>query len=189
MSDAVSAMGGAAYDGIVRVEELGLQGMITLRGDLSDPDLKNAASGAAGVDMPGQGEINSVGDQAIAWMSPDELLVMTAYAEVEDKLAQIHESLKGHHFLAANVSDARALFQISGSGLRDVLAKLFPVDLSAEAFGPGRFRRSRMAQIPAAFWMPDEQTARIVCFRSVAEYAFNLLQDAAAPGGEVGLYG
>jgi len=60
--------------------------------------------------------------------------------------------------------------------------------MSAEAFGAGDFRRTRMAQIAAAFWMPAEGEARIVCFRSVAEYAFNLLKDAAAPGGEVGHY-
>ena len=43
-----------------------------------------------------------------------------------------------------------------------------------------------MAQVPAAYWMLDEETIDIVCFRSVAEYVFGLLEDAAEPGSEVG---
>jgi sarcosine oxidase subunit gamma len=71
---------------------------------------------------------------------------------------------------------------------REALAKLCPVDMTPGAFEPGMFRRTRMAQIPAAIWMPDADTVHIVCFRSVAEYTFNLLRDAVAEGGEVGLF-
>ena len=188
MSNAVSALNGASYDGFVRVEEIGLQGMITVRGDLSAPAVKNAVTGVTGVDMPGQREANILEDQGIAWMSPDELLVLTPYDEVEDKLALIEKGLKGQHSLAVNVSDARAVFRLTGQGVREVMAKLCPVDMSPDAFGPGQIRRTRMAQIPAAFWMPDAQSVQIICFRSVAEYAFNLLRTAAEPGGEVGLF-
>ena len=40
MSDAVSALGGVEYDGVVSVSENALQGMITLRCDLTAPILK-----------------------------------------------------------------------------------------------------------------------------------------------------
>lgn len=189
MSNAVSALNGASYEGFVRVEEIGLQGMITFRGDLASVKVKNAVTGVTGVDMPGQREANVLEESGIAWMSPDELLVMTPYDEVEDKLALIEKALKGQHYLAVNVSDARAVFRLTGSGVREVIAKLCPVDMSPDAFAPGQFRRTRMAQVPAAFWMPDAQTVQIICFRSVAEYMFNLLKTAAEPGGEVGLFG
>jgi sarcosine oxidase subunit gamma len=78
---------------------------------------------------------------------------------------------------------------VSGAGAREVLAKLCPVDLSPDAFTPGMFRRTRMAQVPAAFWLDAEDTFHLICFRSVADYAFNLLKTAALPGGEVGVYG
>jgi len=45
-----------------------------------------------------------------------------------------------------------------------------------------------MAQVAAAIWMTDAETIRIVCFRSVAEYVYGLLCDAAEPGGEVGYF-
>ncbi|MEM7441658.1 MAG: sarcosine oxidase subunit gamma family protein, partial [Pseudomonadota bacterium] len=94
----------------------------------------------------------------------------------------------GQHALAVNVSDARAIFQVSGPIAREVLAKLAPVDFSREAFRPGQFRRSRLAQVPAAIWADDEDIFRIICFRSVAEYVFNLLKVAAQPGSEVAVY-
>jgi sarcosine oxidase subunit gamma len=56
-------------------------------------------------------------------------------------------------------------------------------------FEPGELRRTRMAQVPAAVWMADAQTIRVICFRSVAGYVSGLLEDAAAPGGAVGYFG
>lgn len=42
-----------------------------------------------------------------------------------------------------------------------------------------------MAQIPAAIWMEPDGTFGVICFRSVAEYAFDLLKTAAMPGSAV----
>ena len=53
---------------------------------------------------------------------------------------------------------------------------------------PGMFRRTRMAQVPAAFWMVDDQTFQIVSFRSVADYVFSLLKVAAQPGSGVNFF-
>lgn len=187
---AVSALNGATVEGFARVADAGLQGMITLRGDLASAKVRKAVKDATGQDVPALRTINSGDSGAVAWMSPDELLVMVAYDQVNDTLAEIESALAGEHFLAVNVSDARAMFRVSGSGagVREVVAKLCPVDMAPGAFEPGMFRRTRMAQIAAAIWMPDAETVQIVCFRSVAEYTFNLLRDAVADGGEVGLF-
>ena len=160
--------------------------MITMRGDLASAKMKKAVKAACGADIPASQAVGLEGDNGVAWMSPDELLVMVAYEGVNDVLDGLHNDLAGEHFLAVNVSDARGVFEIKGDSVREVIAKLCPVDMSRDAFKPGQFRRSRMAQVPAAFWMVDEQTIRIVCFRSVAEYVFGLLKDAAEPGGDVG---
>jgi sarcosine oxidase subunit gamma len=63
--------------------------------------------------------------------------------------------------------------------LREVIAKLAPVDMSADAFTPGMVRRTRLAQVAAAFWMDDARTVRVVCFRSVAAYMFGILSMSA----------
>ena len=92
----------------------------------------------------------------------------------------------GTHFLAVDVSDARAVFTVSGPQAREVMAKLTPVDMSADALPLGAFRRSKLAQVAAAFWMTDNETCQIICFRSTGQYMFDLLKIAAQPGSEVG---
>ena len=188
MFDPVSALNGAAFSGIAKVEEAGLAGMITLRGDLSSKGLGAAIKAATGVDIPATNMVAMSDEGGTAWMSPDELLLMVPYADVESKLAVLNEALAGEHALAVNVSDARAVFRVSGKGARETLAKICPVDLSVEAFVAGQFRRTRMAQVAAAFWLDENGVFTIVCFRSVANYVFNLLSNAAHPQAAVGVY-
>ncbi len=189
MSNIVSALNNKAYaDGIAEVREIGLQGMITLRGDLASSAVKSAATSVTGVKMPAPGHANSDGQHGICWMSPDELLVLCPYDAVADTLEKMGKSLAKAHALYVDVSDARAVFELSGPHAREVLAKLVPVDLSPAAFTSGMFRRSRMAQIPAAFWLHAPDSFRIVTFRSNAQYAFDLLKVAAQPGSEVGYF-
>ncbi len=186
MSEAVSALGGQIWtDGIAEIHEVGPQGMITLRGDLASAKVKNAATGVAAVDMPGQGEATCVEERGICWMSPDELLVLCPYDTVEANIAKMRKTLGKTHSLVANVSDARAVFHIKGPAAREVVAKLSPVDLSPDVFKPGMFRRTRLAQVAAAFWMRDAETFEVICFRSVAPYVFELLKTAAMPGSDV----
>lgn len=188
MSDLQSALANASFDGIARVREQGLQGMITLRGDFAAPAVKKAATAASGTAMPGQRKAVFSDTGGMAWMSPDELLILCPYAEVTDRLAALTTALAGTHALAVNVSDARAMFEVSGPHAREVVAKLCPVDLSPQAFAPGDFRRTRMAQVAAAIWADDDQTLRIICFRSVARYVFGVLSVAAQKCSEVGYF-
>ena len=186
MSDAVSALNNARFDGLAVVEECGLQGMITLRGDLSGKAIRAAATKGSEVKkIPAPVSASVAGEKGLCWMSPDELLVLCPYAEVADRLKDMKSTLGETHSLAVDVSDARAVFRVSGPAAREVMAKLCPVDLAPGAFEPGVFRRTRMAQVPAAIWMDDAETFRIICFRSVAQYVFDLLKTAAQPGSQV----
>ncbi len=186
MSDSQSALAGARFYGIVSVAEAGLVGMITLRGDAKAKTFNDAVKESCGLDLPGQRQINREDDRALIWMSPDEWLLVVPYTDADTQVARLEKELAGSHSLAVNVSDARCVFDVNGADARDVLAKLFPVDLSKEGFSEGMIRRSRLAQVPAAVWMEGPDTFRVVCFRSVAQYVFDLLSGAAAEGGEVG---
>lgn len=189
MSNPVTALGGASFvDGIARVDEVPLQGMITVRADLKDTAVQNALRGFAKGDVPTTGTAHIRGDTGLAWMSPDEILVLCNYAAVDKTLTQLTKALAGTNALAVNVSDARASFRISGDHARDALGKLCPVDFSPEAFQQGMFRRTRMAQVPAAVWVADDSTLQVICFRSQARYVFDLLSVAAQSGSEVGIY-
>ncbi len=188
MSNAVSALQGKAYDGFARVEEIGLQGMITLRADLADKVVAAAVKSVCGTKLPGQREIVSKGDMAALWMSPDELMLLCPYEAANEMAAQLVAKLGDAHALVVNVSDARANFVLRGAGLREVIAKVAPVDMAPDFVAVGEVRRTRFAQVAAAFWLADDEAARIVCFRSVAPYLFDLLSTVARPGTEVGYF-
>ncbi|SHH32364.1 sarcosine oxidase subunit gamma [Marivita hallyeonensis] len=188
MSDVHLALGGASFDGLVKITELPGQGMVTLRGDLADKTIVQAVQHAFGVALPGVRETAFDGENGALWMSPDEALLLCPYAEAEDRVSALTGHLQGAHALAVNVSDARSVFELKGRMLREVIAKLAPVDMSPDAFGPGMVRRTRMAQVAAAFWMDDASTARVVCFRSVAGYMFDILSNAAEEASAVNYF-
>ncbi|MGY3436522.1 MULTISPECIES: sarcosine oxidase subunit gamma [unclassified Marinovum] len=181
-------LGNARYDGLISVRESAPQGMIVLRGDLASVPIKNAATGISGLDMPSARGVRFEGERGVVWMSPDELLLLCPYGEVAGALRSLSGTLSDSHALAVDISDARCMFELRGSGLRDVLAKLTPADMSTDALQPGEARRSRLAQVPAAFWLQSETSARVICFRSVARYVFDLLKTAAQPGSTVGFH-
>jgi sarcosine oxidase subunit gamma len=187
MSDhAVSALPGAHTTGLVTLREMGLQGMVSLRADLSTaaPAIREV-TGAA---LPDPRMITQGAGMQVAWMSPDELLILCDHAAADGLVADLSQALAGQHHLAVNLSDARAMYQLTGSAgpLRDVLAKITPADIGA--LTPGEMRRTRLQQVAAAIWFEDETEARVICFRSVARYVFDLLAVSARAGGAVGYH-
>jgi sarcosine oxidase, subunit gamma len=181
MSDPVSALGGQSYDGFAKITEIGPLGMISLRCKLADKPLAAALKGI-GLGLPETRRILHKEGRSVGWMSPDELLIVLPYSEVADTLTQLSTSLGNHHHLAVDVSDARAVFRIEGAKAVQVLAKLSPVDMTALA--EGELRRTRAAQVAAAFWAQDGGYT-LVCFRSVAGYVMGLLSASAKPGSEL----
>ena len=188
MPEAISALSGVAYDGVVSVREAPLQGMITLRGDLVSKAFKAAVKAVLGIAVPKSRAVVSKGDHALAWMSPDELLVFVPYGSAVTLVADLTNALGDEHSLVANVSDARALFVLRGVSCREVIAKLAPVDMSPGHFGFCDMCRTRFGQIAAAFWMVSDEEVHIVCFRSVAQYMFDQLTTSATPGQPLNLW-
>ena len=176
-----SALNGAAFAGYAHIREVGPMGMITLRAKADVVGLADAIMAATGCDIPQMRGIETAGGNRCAWMSPDEYLLMTAHAGVPAALDAIAKALAGQHHLALDVSDARAVFEIEGMAA-SVLAKLSPTDFAA--LGPKEMRRTRLAQVPAAFWV-EGANATVICFRSVAQYVFDLLSHAAKEGTQI----
>jgi sarcosine oxidase subunit gamma len=156
-------------------------GMVTLRGDLASDALRSAVREVTGHPVPDIRRIHGAAAGGVAWISPDELLILCAPGTAGETAARLSAALGAAHHLAVDVSDARAVFVIEGPGAREVLAKGAPVDLSRAAFGSGDLRRTRLGQIAVAFWMTGEDRFELVCFRSVADFAETWLRTAAAP--------
>lgn len=182
MSKSVSALNGQSYAGFADVAELGLCGMVAIRCDLGSKTLSSALK-SQGFDVPAQRQITAGTDGSIAWMGPDELLILCDYANAPALHLALTEALAAEHALVTNVSDARAVFRVAGPKADQVLQKLCPVDLPA--LKSGEIRRTRAAQVAVALWRSGAEEITLVSFRSVAGYVMGLLEISARPGGEL----
>jgi sarcosine oxidase subunit gamma len=152
-------------------------GMIALRGALDD--LRGPVEAVTGCALPKMRMSTAAGGTRVLWMSPDELLIVCDH-EAAPGLARDLTSALGEAFATvAVIGDARQVFALSGATVEDRLATLMPVDF--DRLAPTEVRRTRMAQIPAAIWR-EEDGWRLMCFRSVAVYAEDLLRNAAKVG-------
>lgn len=181
MSDPVSPLNGAVFQGFATVREAGPKGMISLRVLPDVPGLAEAFK-ALGLTLPKARRIAHGDKGAAAWMSPDEYLLIMDYDATGAAMATLAAALAGKHHLAVVVSDARAVFRVEGARADQVLRKLSPVDF--DALAPDEVRRTRAAQVAAAFWAHDGGYT-VVCFRSVADYMMGLLTHSAQVGSEL----
>ena len=69
MSEAVTALAGKSYSGLVDLADAGLTGMITLRGDLGSTKLAAAVKEATGATVPGVRRIETGATGRAASMS------------------------------------------------------------------------------------------------------------------------
>lgn len=170
--------------GAPTVTRLAPCGMLTVRADLAAPWLADAIA-RAGLALPPMLQIAGGTAGQVAWMSPDELLILCAPDRLEEITAALTDGLAGHHHLLADVSDARARFALEGPRAEIALAKLCPVDVRPLA--PGEIRRTRLAQVPAALWRTEPDGFALICFRSVSGYAQDALEMAARDTADLAL--
>ncbi|WP_300982772.1 hypothetical protein [Roseicyclus sp.] len=88
MSDAMlSALDGAQAQGLIGIREMGLQGMITLRADQAKA--AKAVEKVTGVAMPARRMISAGQGNQIAWMSPDEVMILCDHAKADGLVADL----------------------------------------------------------------------------------------------------
>jgi sarcosine oxidase subunit gamma len=173
------------FQGYVTVRQKCDHSMFTLRANLGSTKVKSAVKTGLKLTVPKRGTYAQDNEVILAWMSPDELLIIVPEAERSAAFAALELALEGLHYLLADVSDARARFTIEGGSAREVVAKLAPMDLSAAQFPVGGFARTRFAQVAGAIFVEQEDRLSLICFRSVQDYVFALLCGAAKLGSEV----
>ena len=173
------------FQGYVTIRQKCDHSMFTLRANLASNKVKLAVKTCLNMTVPKRGTYAQNNEVILAWMSPDELLIIVPEAERSAAFAALEQGLDGLHYLLADVSDARATFTIEGGSAREVVAKLAPMDISAAQFPVGGFARTRFAQVTGAIFVEQEDRLSLICFRSVQDYVFALLCGAAKPGSEV----
>lgn len=191
MSEPQSVLAGAVTEAghTIRIADAGPLGQVTLRGDLGSGAVAAALRETTGLEVPGvwQARFGTDGLGAV-WMSPDELLLLTRYDRAPDLAERLGQALAGEHHMAVVVSDARAVLDLSGRGVAEVLAKGAPVDLSPAAFPVGAARRTHLGGIAVVFWRRAEEDWQIAAFRSFGRHLHDWLVEASRSGSEVGVF-
>ncbi len=172
----------ANEDGAVGVD-IRLQphlGHVNLRGDPDNADFIAAARSALEQELPVTPNTMGTGTHHIYWLGPNEWLVVCNISDRPDLMAGLRESLSGLHASVTDVTGGQIAIQLSGPGVRDVLAKGCTLDFHPDTFKAGSCAQSGLAKANVLISLVDDHpTFEIVVRRSLAEYLALWLRQAA----------
>ncbi len=115
------------------------------------------------------------GLRAALWLGPDEWLVID---QGESNLMEACSSVTAAHS-ATDVSHRNVAMTVSGDGAEATLNAGCPQDLSLEAFPVGACSRTLFGKAEVVLLRVTEDTFRVECWRSFADYVFGLLEEGA----------
>ena len=155
---------------MAEVREIDGLSLTILRG--GGAEFHTAVSGVLGADLPGTPNTTAMG--RALWLGPDEWLVVS---EAEPAGA-LEEALEGRYAAVVDVSEARAVLELSGSGATEVLASGCRLDL--DALRPGSCAQTALARAHVLLEPRDGGVWRLYVGRSFEAYARAWLEDAIA---------
>ena len=134
----------------VVMSEVPHMGLINIRGDANDPAFAAAVEKALKLPLPISA--NTVAGKTatrMAWLGPDEWLVITKSDAQDRTLKALTKSLKvdGLHSAVTNNSDSRTCIRISGPSARDVLRKGCSIDLHPDRFSTGQCAQTVVSKV------------------------------------------
>ncbi|MDH4441605.1 MAG: sarcosine oxidase subunit gamma [Rhizobium sp.] len=109
------------------------------------------------------------------WIGPDEWLLIDEKGG--DLMADCAASGALHS--ATDISHRNTAVIVSGPAAADTINSASPLDLSLAAFPVGAVTRSVFGKIEIILYRVDEETFRVECWRSFADYAFGMLAEGA----------
>ncbi|NOT70962.1 MAG: hypothetical protein HOP09_06645 [Hyphomicrobium sp.] len=133
-------------------------------------DVRAVMQKAFGIDLPDRPLRVEGGGISVIWHGPDQWLAIAPRGagdrDLESELAALLDGIAA----VTDQSDGRAVVRLSGSCVRDVLAKGVPVDLHASAFASNGVAITHASHIGIVLWQIDETpTFEIALFRSFAD--------------------
>lgn len=135
-----------------------------------------ALSKSLGVTLPVKAKSSASAKGRLAfWLGPDEWLLIDEKGG--DLLADCAASGVVH--AATDVSHRNTAILVSGPAVEEVLNAACPQDISLKAFPIGAVSRTVFGKAEIVLYRVDEETFRVECWRSFAEYTFGLLAEAA----------
>ncbi len=167
-----------ASDAGVQARIVGKLGQINLRADVRNGQVVAGLESALGQPLPLDPNSLNSGQHRIAWLGPDEWLVMTE-ADVPALIADIEAASPGAAMAVNDVSGGQVALELRGAPVRELLAKGCTLDLHPAAFGPGRCAQSGLAKANVLLCCYDDESGMLlVVRRSFADYLCRWLAKA-----------
>lgn len=120
--------------------------------------LGRALARAHGLGWPEPGRVIAGEGGAVQWFGLDLALLV----------GPAPDTALADHAALTDQSDAWAVLRLDGTGATDVMARLTPLDLRAQAFGEGSTARTDVAHMAGAVTRVGAQAYQIMTFRSMA---------------------
>ena len=181
-----------APDGLaVAVTEIVDRGMVDLRGDPESGPFAAAVESVLGLSLPRQPRTSSAArDVSVLWLSVDQWLVQCPRQRSGDLARDLNRALGATRSLVVDMSDARTILRLEGEGVRELIMKGAPVDLTAPEFAKGTVRRLRFGELAAMAHMVGEapDVVDLFVFRSYATFAWEWLIATGSGAAEVRLF-
>lgn len=152
--------------GTVTLSEV-LPGAITSLSPLKCASLK-VLKQAHGLAFPAPGRATGKAGKRVIWTGRNQAILIGP--EPAPELAQA--------FAMTDQSDAWAVLRLDGTGWRDVLARLTPLDLREGVFKRGHTARSQLGHMNMSLTRTGTETVEIMVFRSMAQTAVHELTQA-----------
>ncbi|KQV66199.1 sarcosine oxidase subunit gamma [Rhizobium sp. Root1220] len=135
-----------------------------------------ALSASLGVKVPNAPKTSGRSQgRAALWLGPDEWLIIDeSGADLMSGLANA-----GVAHSATDVSHRNVAIIVSGPGAENTISAGCPQDLSLEAFPVGACSRTLFGKAEIVVLRTEEDTFRVECWRSFADFVFGLLAEGA----------
>lgn len=120
-------------------------------------DALPVAGALLGVDPPRDANrFVEAGDLVVAWIAPDEWMLVAPPATGRQLLARLEGDLAGRHVSINDVSGNRARFRLAGSRAREILGAGCSLDLHPRCFGPGSCAQTLLARAGIVLLQRDD---------------------------------
>ncbi|HEX5326434.1 MAG TPA: sarcosine oxidase subunit gamma family protein [Acetobacteraceae bacterium] len=135
-----------------------------------------------GLDLPPPGRASASGELAALWLQPECWLFMGPGGD--DSLALALKTVCGATASVVDQTHGRAVLNLSGAAVRDVLARLCRIDLHLRTFGPGRVAATAIAELACLLHQRDDAPSfDVIVPASYAGWFLEALTHAAAAVG------
>ncbi len=172
-----------SVDAGVILREDGSKGHCNLRGNADDDAFRTGVEAALKARLPvTPGYWSAAADASVYWLGPNEWLLLVAAGREADVQRNLRHTLSGH-FSIVDISGGQTLINLSGDAVDFVLKKSCTYDFHPLSFGQGRCVQTTFAKATALVARKKDGSYDLVIRRSLADYLFRWIANAAAEYG------